>query len=171
MEDKVDFVDNDDSDNHNIALQIVLSDSNDKDNILGGDFNLLMLFIATIYNNERDSYYARDRLDWDRHVQELVNEKAFSRVYWMSLISFNELCVFLDPLLKVDPEMSKLRTKKGPIDTQIFISSFIRWVSGGLYHDAQQVTGVSVASFYRVMMRCAKTTLAIRGLSNVQRMT
>jgi hypothetical protein len=38
-------------------------------------------------------------------------------------------------------------------------------VSGGSYHDVRQVAGVSVASFYRVMMRYAKAITSCDALA------
>jgi hypothetical protein len=155
------MTDDEESSDDDLGVQIALSDSDgDDDNILGGDFTLLMIYIATYYDNERDTFFSRNRINWDRHVQELVNENAFGRVYRMSLEAFNQLCIYLDPLLLVDEDMSTLRTNKPPIDKTIIISSFIRWVSGGSYHDVRQVARVSVASFYRIMMRCARAIIS-----------
>jgi hypothetical protein len=139
-----------------LAYHIALSDSDTEDNnFLQGSILKLILFIANEYDNERGSFYTRNRLMWERHVQELQKEGAFSRVYRMSLIAFNKLKLILQPLLEVDAERSFRRTKKLPISTEIILSAFIRWTSGGSYHDVRQVAGVSVASFYRVMHCCA----------------
>jgi hypothetical protein len=57
--------------------------------------------------------------------------------------------------------MSTIRTNKPKIGTctEIIVSSFIRWVSGGSYIDIHAIAGISVASFYRVMGSCVSAIL------------
>jgi hypothetical protein len=109
---------NNDSSDNDLAYHMVYSDSDtEDDNLLRGDLLKIILYIATKYDNdERSSFYTRDRCQWERHVQELRNEGAFSRMYRMSIIAFNKLCLMLEPYLLVDTAMSTLRTKK-PIGT------------------------------------------------------
>ena len=42
----------------------------------------------------RPSFYVRDRLEWENHVEELMAEggDAFARLYRMQLDSFTKLC-------------------------------------------------------------------------------
>jgi hypothetical protein len=75
-----------------LAYHIALSDSDTEDNnFLRGSLLKSILFIATEYDNERGSFYTRNRLIWDRHIQELQKEGAFCKVYRMSSIAFNKL--------------------------------------------------------------------------------
>jgi hypothetical protein len=83
----------------------------------------------------------------------------------MEYQSFTKLCALLDPFLVVDPVMSTLRTNKPKIGTEIIVSSFIRWISGGLYIDIHAVAGISVPSFFRVMKRCWTAILACNTLT------
>jgi hypothetical protein len=76
-------------------------------------------------------------------------------MYRMSCNAFTKLCLMIQPLIKIDEDRSSGRTKKACISTEIILSAFIRWISGGSYHDVRTVTGVSTASFYRLMYCCA----------------
>jgi hypothetical protein len=62
--------------------------------------------------------------------------------------------------------MSTLRTNQPIIGTEIIVSSFIRWASAGSYHDIRMVAGISIASFYRVMDKCARAILDCEALAH-----
>jgi hypothetical protein len=55
----------------------------------------------------RKSFYIRNRLEWDRHVQELAEEgpHAFPRLYRMQESSFVKLSQLIEPFVCVDGEM------------------------------------------------------------------
>jgi DDE superfamily endonuclease len=165
-----DTIEDDSSSDDSLLKKIVFSDSESEDdnstNTLGKEFIKILVIYATINNNnERITYYTRDRLCWEEHVRVLLLEGTFKRTYRMELRSFNKLCALLDPFLLVDPVMSTLRTNKPKIGTEIIVSSFIRWVSGGSYIDIHAIVGVSVSSFYRVMGSCMKAILECRELA------
>jgi hypothetical protein len=66
----------------------------------------------------------------------------------------------------VDPIMSRLSSHNQPeIGYQIIVSCFIRWVSGGLYLDIRTAAGISISSFYRVMIRCARAIIRCPALA------
>jgi hypothetical protein len=73
--------------------------------------------------------------------------------------------MYLDPYLSVDPVMSTLTTNQPKISTKIIVSCFIRWTAGGSYLDIRTLAGISIASFYRVMGRCAKAILDSEALA------
>jgi hypothetical protein len=103
---------------------------------------------------------------WEQHVEEFLREGQFNKMYRMSIHAFTYLCVLLDPFLYVDPIMSTLRTNQPIIGTEIIVSSFIRWASAGSFHDIRMVAGISTASFYRVMGKCARAIIDCDALAH-----
>jgi hypothetical protein len=156
------------SSDDDMAYHIAFSDSDEEDEIKPLPDNVLKIIYlyATIIEGERRPFITvRDRITWDKHVDNLLMEGAFNRMYRMSNASFNKLCMLLDPFLSVDPVMSMLTTNQPKISTEIILSCFIRWVAGGSYLDIRTVAGISIASFYRVMGRCAKAILHTEALA------
>jgi DDE superfamily endonuclease len=123
--------------------------------------NILNVLIAyaTIDDGERLQNFIGIRLDWNSHVQNLLRTGTFRKMYRMSFESFTNLCSLLEPFLIVDKVMSKVRTNQPVIGTEIIVSSFIRWLSAGSFHDLAVIAVISIASFYRVMDRCARAIL------------
>jgi hypothetical protein len=145
-----------------LVYQMVMGDSdedNDDNQLLNPNIIHLLLLYATMIDGTCDSFEVRERLDWESHSKKLIKEQKFSTMYRMSPAAFNKLRNYLDPLISVDPEMGELRTKEGIIGTKIVVAFFIRWISGGQYHDIRLIGGMSTASFYRVMWRCAAAIL------------
>ena len=64
--------------------------------------------IAEHEAKHHSSFYVHDWMEWFTHVEEINAEgdECFSRMYRMSLESFNKLCKILGPKLQVDAEMS-----------------------------------------------------------------
>ena len=124
-------------------------------------------YIQEQENKRRPTFYVRDRLEWGKHVEELVAEGdyAFSRLYRMEYHSFSRLCDIIRPTVEVDEEMSSLRTGKGPITVEIMLHCLLRWLGGGSYLDIRLSAGISVASFYRCVYKCIDAILASDELS------
>jgi hypothetical protein len=78
--------------------------------------------------------------------------------------SFDKLCLLLKPHLEVDEIMSKIRTGKGPISTEIALHCLLRWLSGGSYLDIRLYAGISIPSFYLVVYRCVDAILKLKEL-------
>ena len=116
--------------------------------------------LSTIIQEER-SYYIRDRLLWNQHVQKLLEEgpTAFDRVYRMSYESFKKLVEIIKPHLKVEEKMTMLCTGKPPISPELQLHCLICWLSGGSYLDIRLTAGMSVCTFYRSIERCLEAIL------------
>ena len=129
------------------------SDSDEEDE----EASVLMMVAAYRYTMKpRPTYHVRDRLDWDRHVQELCQEGgvAFVQLYRMDLQAFNKLCDILCPKLFKDERMSRTRTDKATISTEIALHCFLRWAAGGSYLDIRLCAGISITSFYTCIHSC-----------------
>ena len=126
-----------DNEDDDLAYAMCMSDSDDDDsNQLDDNLLKILLIYTTLLQQEERSKRSpvRDRLVWADHAAKLEQEGAFTRMYRMTLASFKKLCNVLHPLLLVDPVMSRISTNQPEIGTEIIVSSFIRWVSGGSTH-------------------------------------
>lgn len=138
------------------------SDEEEEDNIIDDDF---IVFAAAAEEessrNPPASFHVRDRLEWEEHVAQLMleGESSFSRMYRMSYESFQELARLLHPFISVNATMSKIRTGKGPITTEIALHCVLRWLAGGSYLDIRLCAGISVVSFYRCIHKCMEAIL------------
>jgi hypothetical protein len=77
----------------------------------------------------------------------------------MSYASLVKLCTWINPFLTVDNKMSQIRTGKGPITTEIALHCLLGWLSGSSYLDIRLSAGISKASFYRIVYKCATAIL------------
>ncbi len=95
--------------------------------------------------------FVRDRLEWENHVAALQKEGkgSFRRMYRMDLESFVKLSSMVEPHFRVNEKMSKVRTTKGTITTEITLHCLLRWLAGGSYIDIRLSAGISRSSFYR----------------------
>jgi hypothetical protein len=152
----------------NTNTRNILFDDDD-DNIINAAINsqLLADSVVLLHTTPRPSYHVRDRLIWIAHVEELSKEGAhtFTRMYRMKIESFNKLCNYLHPFLQVDKIMSRRRTNKVYIGSEIIIACYLRYVSGGSYLDIRTAAGISIASFYRCVTNCIDAILQCQQLS------
>ena len=130
---------------------------------------VLLIFLAALRpsGTVRERFYVRNRIEWDDHVAELQMEspQAFSQLYRMNLRTFNELCSWIDPFVKVDPVMSHVRTGKPPIVTEVALHCLLRWLAGGSHLDIRMSAGISVASFYACIYKCVDAVLQCNQLA------
>ena len=156
---------------HQVAVDFFsyLMDNHDEDSNEEEDHLLFMTALASVppEKSSRASFYVRERLEWDRHVVQLENEgpRAFHALYRMHHPSFVKLCSLIHPLVSVDPVMSKIRTGKGPITTEIALHCLLRWLGGGSYLDIRLCAGISISSFYNCIYRCIEAILLCDALS------
>ena len=124
-------------------------------------------YIEEEENRKRPSFHARDRLEWQKHVDELLAEGnfAFSRLYRMEYHSFLKLCDIIRPKIEVDETMSRIRTGHGPITVEIMLHCLLQWLGGGSYLDIRLCAGISAASFYRCIYKCVDAILDLDELS------
>lgn len=83
----------------------------------------------------------------------------------MGYMSYMKFCTYIDPLVRVDPEMSRIRTGKGPILTEIALHCLLRWLGGGSYLDIHLCAGISTTAFHRCVHKCMAAILACEQLA------
>jgi hypothetical protein len=122
---------------------------------------IILAAIAVSDKKSRASFYVRDRLEWEAHVEELLGEGPldFCNMYRMEHESYVKLCKFINTDVSRDPEMSRRRTGKGPITTEIALHCLLRWLAGGSYLDIRLSAGISVTSFYCCVHKCIAAIL------------
>ena len=93
----------------------------------------------------------KDRLNWADHVEELLHERQWERMYRMSIEAFNILVDILRPGIAVNYKMSMVSTPDASdrIYPELIVAVGIRWLAGGSYHDIRKYIGISKTSFYR----------------------
>jgi DDE superfamily endonuclease len=145
------------------------TDEDDEDDTI-----VFLAAVATAMRNQEqrrlvphDQQHFRTRVVWEQHVEELDHrEDAFRTMYRMHHTSFLKLCALIDPFLKVNPVMSRLRTAgKAPITTEIALHCLLRWLSGGSFHDIRLTAGISKTAFYRAAHQCASAILQVDELA------
>lgn len=91
------------------------------------------------------------KLVWDEYCARFSSHPKFVKKHLrMPFVSFYKLLGYLRNGLEVD---SCRAGKGGPILPEIALFCAIRWLAGGSYLDIIALTGVSVASFYRIVHR------------------
>lgn len=92
------------------------------------------------------------RLLWRRYIDANGNnDKFIKRQLRMSLDSFYKLLGYVKKDLLVNELQANRRG--GAISPEICLFCTIRWLAGGSYLDIYSITGVSTASFYRVVYK------------------
>jgi len=151
--------------NDNFYNFLMEDDSNDKDEQCVKFLN----FLAAISNDytSHKTYYVCDWIEWDAHVAKLHFElpKGFLQMNWMDLASFNKLCSWLDPFLRVNPVMSHVHTGKGAIVIEVVVHCLLRWLAGGSHLDIQLMAGISVPSFFTCIHKCIHAVLQCNQLA------
>jgi hypothetical protein len=127
------------------------SDNEDETRPAAASAMLLFLLAHEAVLVARSAAIARQRLKWQRRVEQLEAEGSFDRTYRMSLDSFNTLLSYLYNDLAVNNAMSTRSSGVGPIEPEIVLHCTLRWLAGGSYIDIRDAAEISVASFYRVL--------------------
>ncbi len=91
------------------------------------------------------------RLVWDTFCRRHSGRSDFTRHIRMSHDSFNKLLSAIQQDLEVDREMADLGG--GAILPEICLYVCLRYLAGGSYSDIKYITGISSASFYRVLWK------------------
>jgi hypothetical protein len=81
----------------------------------------------------------------------------------MTLTSFTKLLGYIHDSLLVDSDMASLCG--GEIAPEIQLYCTLRYMAGGSYSDVQFFTGISTASFYRVVWRTIRAIVQCKQLS------
>jgi hypothetical protein len=93
---------------HHSFIDYLLNDDDSEDENADMTTVLLLSALPHALNNSRQSFYVRNRLEWNAHVSELFDEGplAFYKLYRMDFASFNKLCSLINPFVIVDSVMS-----------------------------------------------------------------
>ena len=98
MSNNDDFI-SDEEDDDNQWINSILSESEDEEE------EVMVLFFAAGGNSTRvKKFYVRNRLEWDAHCRELLEEgeETFARMYRMNVNSFEVLCNLIRKDIEVD---------------------------------------------------------------------
>lgn len=110
---------------------------------------LPMFYLYFMNEGDRDPSIFDQRLNWNRFTKTHSRRKDFRRHLRMSSKSFKLLLSYLKDDLQADEKMASLRG--GVIIAEIRLYAALRWLAGGSYSDIYFFTGISKASFYRVV--------------------
>jgi len=135
-------------------------DNNENDS----DDNLVVPFIVALQVQAaaaaagiRTERRFRFRMDWERHVAQLVAESNgnFLRTYRMSLSTYIRLYELLMPSLQGPETNAGVST----VSPHVMLHCFLRWLAGGSYLDIRLTAGVSVATFFRLVHKVMRAIL------------
>ena len=90
----------------------------------------------------------RQRIDWDRYTQLLLDEGQFKQYYRMRSAAFENLLTIVGPSLAVNEEMSILRTGIEPITPVNQLQMAISWIAGYSFRPCRATAGVSKSALY-----------------------
>ena len=150
--------------------KLLLEDDDDDNDLYDGDppdgVVLVLLDHFTKQSTSRLKYHVRSRIDWDCHVRELLAEspQASENMCRMRLSSFNKLCCWIDPFVRVNPVKSRNRTGEKEIRTEVVLHCILRWLAGGSHSDIKVTAGISKPSFYRLVLKAADAISKINQL-------
>jgi hypothetical protein len=114
--------------------------------------------------NERYNLVQRSRISWNDHVNNLIKEGTFQRVYRMTHKSFQHLVDMVHSDLTVNHDMSYRRTGTMPIIPEIIMHCLIRYMSGGSYIDICLLVDVSITAFYNCVRTAMKAIINCKEL-------
>jgi hypothetical protein len=118
-------------------------------------FKLLSALVHTQSTNNpvvRNAILAKQKLIWNEYVNNFSSHPTFIRKHLrMTLASFYKLLSYVKEGLEVDNAQANKRG--GVILPEICLFCTLRWLAGGSYLDICALTGVSTASFYRIVYR------------------
>jgi hypothetical protein len=115
-------------------------------------FVQLFLFVAGCYlftPEKREPSFFDQRLCWESYVAKHSRRGTLDIRLRMREESFNKLLSYICHDLIVNETMAKRRG--GTIIPEICLFCTLRWLAGGSYLDICDITGISNASFYRVV--------------------
>jgi hypothetical protein len=124
--------------------------------------------IPTMLTEQRNNQIPiRDRMEWDNHVQQLMEEgpMEFTRMYRICHSSFLKIVDIVRPSLIINETMSQVRAGNQPILPEISVHCLLRWLAGGSYLDIRVSAGISTRTFYRNMKKCIDAILQSPELS------
>jgi hypothetical protein len=137
------------------------------------DATILVIVIAALEYAKSEAAFkkktlVRERIQWPIHAERLLIESEFKKYYRMSYASFEALLRIVGPNLKVDYYQS-LRRSSGvpPICPAGMLQCTVSWLGGGSHHHIRIISGVSRATFYRIVYRVMNAINDSKGLDLV----
>jgi hypothetical protein len=113
------------------------------------------MLMTQLLPSSRDPSVFEQRLMWADYIERHSRrDRTFTRRLRMNLESFNKLLELIREDLLVNQKMADLRG--GPIIPELCLFCTVRWLAGGSYLDIIDITGISVASFYRIVWKTCK---------------
>jgi hypothetical protein len=139
------------------------SDSSDSSSSDSDEEMFLSSVVAVVVSvsDERNSFFVRDRQNWESFAVSLIEESSFRRYYRMEKLSFYKLVSYIEPFFSLDEEMSMRRTNyKQPIGIEIVLHCLLRYLSGSSADDIRIACGISRPSFYKAIHQAISMILA-----------
>jgi DDE superfamily endonuclease len=118
-------------------------------NIMMMMISLSMVVLLFMFEGKRDPSIFDQRLNWEKFTTTHSRRKEFRRHLRMSRKSFELLLSYIKDDLQADEKMAALRG--GVIIPELRLYATLRYLAGGSYSDIYFFTGISRASFYRVV--------------------
>jgi hypothetical protein len=116
--------------------------------------NTIMMMGVLSCNQERNPGIVEQRLLWDTFTGKYGDRPDFVRSIRMKLESFNLLLSCIRNDLEVDELQASRRGT--PILPELCLFCTIRYLAGASYLDIRFLTGISVASVYRIIWKTIK---------------
>ena len=117
---------------------------------------LLSFGIYLFQEQPRNPSVFEQRLTWIDYSAKHTKKGTFQSRLRMKRNSFDKLLAMIREELEVNEAMAERRG--GAIIPELCLYCTLRWLAGGSYLDICNITGISTASFYRVVW---KTVIAI----------
>jgi hypothetical protein len=141
-----------------MVLFIIDNDNNDTNELMDTMYILLHVLVVivgtAVWGNPmiRSISIKHQRYKWKQYIKKYGNNPRFvKRHLRMTLISFNKLLSYIKAELVVNEFQAARRG--GAILPELCLFCTLRWLAGSSYLDIYCITGVSIASFYRVVYK------------------
>lgn len=114
----------------------------------------MMLYVheATAPRPMRQKKTKRAKIEWSRESSVLSRESQIKRYYRMAPYTFERLLLLLGAAFPANYRQQ--------IHPTLMLQDTIRFLSGDSHHDIRRNTGVSSASFYRMLWCCCNAILS-----------
>jgi hypothetical protein len=137
---------------------------NDKEDETAIIVAIVAILHTTVHEKEKHvTSVFNQRLWWNQFTESHGHRCVFTRHVCMTLTSSTKLLGYIHDSLLVDRDMASLCG--GVIALEIQSYCALWYIAGGLYYNIQFFTGISTASFYRVVWRTIRAIVRCKQLS------
>jgi hypothetical protein len=111
---------------------------------------VLVAALFFLQDTFRSDVYVCNRIEWQSHVYNLEQEllDAFERIYRMSLISFDILCLLIRTFMCDDPIADCRSSHYQKIGLEVMVHCLLRWLADGSHLDVHILAGIGKPTFY-----------------------